>query len=55
MIEEALSMSSRIVLMNEGEIEQLSNPNELYEKPNTAFAAKFMGFSNIFLLVTLNK
>ncbi len=53
--EEALSMSSRIVLMNEGEIEQLSNPNELYEKPNTAFAAKFMGFSNIFSISNIEQ
>ena len=53
--EEALSMSSRIVLMNEGEIEQLSNPNELYDKPNTSFAAKFMGFSNIYSISDLQQ
>ncbi len=46
--EEALSMSTKIVLMNKGKIEQLSDPVELYNKPISSFAAKFMGFSNIF-------
>lgn len=46
--EEALSMSTKIVLMNKGKIEQMSDPVELYNKPISSFAAKFMGFSNIF-------
>ena len=46
--EEALSMSTKIVLMNKGKIEQMSDPVELYNKPISSFAAKFMGFSNIY-------
>ena len=46
--EEALSMSTKIVLMNKGKIEQMSKPVDLYNKPKSSFAAKFMGFSNIF-------
>ena len=46
--EEALSMSTKIVLMNKGKIEQMADPIELYNKPISSFAAKFMGFSNIF-------
>ena len=52
--EEALSMSTRIVLMKSGKIEQLSKPEELYEKPITSFAAKFMGFTNVFSISDLN-
>ena len=48
--EEALSMSTKIVLMNKGKIEQMADPIELYNKPISSFAAKFMGFSNIFSL-----
>lgn len=44
--EEALSMSDRIVIMQEGRIEQLGTPTELYEKPRTRFAAGFLGKSN---------
>ncbi|HUV06853.1 MAG TPA: ABC transporter ATP-binding protein, partial [Spirochaetia bacterium] len=43
---EALSLSSRIVVINEGEIEQTGPPEEIYEKPATPFAARFMGFDN---------
>ena len=45
---EALALADRIVLMKDGKIEQLGTPAELYAKPNTAFAADFMGFENIF-------
>ena len=34
--------------MNKGKIEQMSDPVELYNKPISSFAAKFMGFSNIY-------
>jgi len=44
--EEALSMSDRIVIMQEGRIEQLGTPVELYERPRTRFAAGFLGKSN---------
>lgn len=45
---EALAMADRIVLMKDGQIEQLGTPSQLYAEPNTAFAAEFMGFENIF-------
>lgn len=44
--EEALSMSDRIVIMQEGQIEQVGTPSELYECPRTRFAAGFLGKSN---------
>ncbi|MEO9649818.1 MAG: ABC transporter ATP-binding protein [Roseobacter sp.] len=45
---EALALADRIVLMNQGEIEQLGTPDELYTQPKSTFAADFMGFENIF-------
>jgi putative spermidine/putrescine transport system ATP-binding protein len=45
---EALALADRIVLMKDGNIEQLGTPAELYAEPRTAFAADFMGFENIF-------
>ena len=44
--EEALSMSDRIVIMQDGAIEQVGTPDELYERPQTRFAAGFLGKSN---------
>ncbi|MDR5823917.1 ABC transporter ATP-binding protein [Caballeronia sp. LZ043] len=45
--DEALSMSDRIVLMNEGRVEQIATPDELYRAPRTAFAASFIGTANL--------
>jgi spermidine/putrescine transport system ATP-binding protein len=45
--EEALTMSDRIVVMNNGVIEQIGTPEELYEKPKTKFVASFLGETNI--------
>ena len=45
--EEALAMSDRIAVMNAGRIEQLGAPEELYERPTTAFVAGFLGVSNL--------
>jgi len=45
--EEALAMSDRICLMNEGEIEQIGTPSDLYFGPRTVFAAEFLGESNL--------
>lgn len=45
---EALALADRIVLMNDGKIEQLGTAQDLYAAPKTAFAADFMGFENIF-------
>jgi putative spermidine/putrescine transport system ATP-binding protein len=45
--EEALSMSDRIVVMNEGRIEQIGTPFEIYNFPRTRFVASFVGTLNI--------
>ncbi|WAH39331.1 ATP-binding cassette domain-containing protein [Alicyclobacillus dauci] len=45
---EALSMADHVVLLNDGHIEQAGAPNDLYHRPNTTFAATFVGASNIF-------
>lgn len=45
---EALALADRIVLMKDGMIEQLGTPDDLYNRPETAFAADFFGFENIF-------
>jgi putative spermidine/putrescine transport system ATP-binding protein len=45
--EEALTMSNRVAVFNEGRIEQVGSPAEVYEHPSTAFVAGFVGTSNI--------
>src|SRR5204862_270880 len=45
--EEAMTMADRIAVMNQGRIEQLGTPDELYERPQTAFVAGFLGISNL--------
>lgn len=45
--EEAAAMSDRIVVMNEGMIEQIGTPQEIYESPKTEFVAKFIENSKI--------
>jgi len=45
--EEALTMSDRVILMNQGHVEQLGPPQELFELPRTRFVADFMGVENI--------
>lgn len=40
-------MSDRIAVMNEGVVEQLAPPREIYERPATAFVADFIGTSNL--------
>jgi spermidine/putrescine transport system ATP-binding protein len=44
---EALTMSDRIAVMNEGVIEQLAAPRDIYEHPKTRFVAGFIGTSNL--------
>lgn len=46
--EEALTMSDRIAIMNQGYLDQLDTPEQVYEKPATRFVADFIGESNIF-------
>ena len=45
--EEALTMSDTIVVMNEGLIQQIGTPVDIYNEPKNAFVAKFIGESNI--------
>jgi len=45
--EEALTMSDRLAVFNDGQIEQLGSPAEVYEHPQTEFVAGFVGVSNI--------
>ena len=45
--EEALNMSTRIVVMRDGEVEQIGTPEEIYEHPATLFVADFIGQSNL--------
>jgi putative spermidine/putrescine transport system ATP-binding protein len=47
--DEALSMSDRVVIMRDGQIEQVGSPEELYTRPSTEFAASFLGKSNFLL------
>ena len=46
--EEALTLSDRIAVFNDGRIEQLGTPRELYEQPASRFVADFVGTSNLF-------
>lgn len=48
--EEAMSLSDRIALFNEGRIEQIGTPETLYALPETLFTARFLGDSNVFKL-----
>jgi spermidine/putrescine transport system ATP-binding protein len=45
--EEALTMSDRIAVMNDGVVEQIAGPEEVYERPATTFVAGFIGVSNL--------
>jgi len=46
--EEAMTMADTVAVMNQGKIEQMGPPEELYESPKTAFVATFLGQSNLF-------
>ena len=46
--DEALALSSRIGLLNEGRLQQVGTPEALYHEPANAFVARFMGHTNIF-------
>ncbi|NJO21601.1 MAG: ABC transporter ATP-binding protein, partial [Spirulinaceae cyanobacterium RM2_2_10] len=47
--EEALSLSERIAVLRAGRIEQIGTPSEIYERPQTAFVADFIGDTNLFV------
>jgi putative spermidine/putrescine transport system ATP-binding protein len=44
--QEAMALSDRIVVMNEGRAEQIGRPHEVYERPTSAFVASFLGKTN---------
>ena len=46
--EEALTMSDKIIVMNKGKIQQMGTPEDIYNEPENAFVARFIGESNIF-------
>jgi spermidine/putrescine transport system ATP-binding protein len=46
--EEALTMSDRIAVMNEGKVQQVADPPTLYEHPDNRFVADFIGQTNVF-------
>jgi putative spermidine/putrescine transport system ATP-binding protein len=45
--DEALALSDRICLMNNARVEQIGTPRDIYERPQTIFAAEFIGISNV--------
>ncbi len=45
--DEAMALSDRIVLLKQGSIEQIATPREIYRKPATAYAAGFIGHTNL--------
>lgn len=47
--EEAMDMADTVAVMNQGRIEQMGAPEKLYDRPKTAFVAKFLGQSNMFV------
>jgi iron(III) transport system ATP-binding protein len=44
---EAMTMADRIVVMNAGRIEQIGKPQDVYDRPNSRFVARFIGGSNV--------
>jgi iron(III) transport system ATP-binding protein len=52
---EALSMSKNVAVMNEGQIEQIGRPREIYDKPASRFVAGFIGISNLFRGIVVDR
>lgn len=46
---EALAMADRVVIMNDGQIQQVGTPHEVYRTPQNRFVAEFVGANNVFL------
>ncbi len=46
--EEALTLSDRVAVFNEGKVVQLGTPSEIYERPTSSYVAQFVGTSNLF-------
>ena len=53
--EEAMSLSDRMAIMKEGNILQVGNPVEVYEKPSDKYVANFIGTANLFHLDKINE
>lgn len=53
-VKEAFALSDQVVVMNQGRIDQVANPTELFNTPASQFVAKFMGDNNIFTGKVLN-
>jgi spermidine/putrescine transport system ATP-binding protein len=53
--EEALTMSDTIIVMNDGVIQQVGTPESIYNEPNNAFVADFIGSSNIYNATVIGK
>lgn len=51
---EALAMSDRVVVMSRGRVEQIGAPEEVYQKPETAFVADFIGSANLLPFVRVD-
>jgi ABC-type Fe3+/spermidine/putrescine transport system ATPase subunit len=51
--DEALALADRVVVMNEGRVEQIGTPRDIYLRPTTGFVAKFLGEANVFSAVVL--
>lgn len=52
--QEALALADRIILMHQGEVEQVGTPETLYNAPNNRFVAEFIGHMNIISLPAIN-
>lgn len=53
--DEALAMADRLAIMNNGRLEQLGEPNDVYENPASRFVANFMGISNLIEATVVGK
>ncbi len=51
---EAMTLSDRVAVFNQGRIEQIGTPLELYDRPGTQFVAKFIGDGNLFKVLELD-
>lgn len=53
--EEALTLSDKVVVMSEGQIQQIGSPVDVYDHPSNTWVAKFIGKANIFQAIYLGK
>ena len=53
--EEAFALSNQVVVINQGRVQQIGPPEEIYMYPKTEFVARFLGFTNIFTALIQDK